>query len=190
MAGYCERDVVLRHCPKIEAPSKASSFVLFSPRPHRQLAAPSVIPFELGDGYCRVAGPGEISRDRSSEETLERQVGAFRNGRERRWRSFAATGSTETLRKEKEKNKTALSFAFLFLSSPSLVLLSSFSFNEKRERERRRKRAKGREGEREKALLSLGPVEFLLCLCLCPSLSLSVALSISFVLALLSPVLK
>ena len=75
MAGYCERDVVLRHCPKIEAPSKASSFVLFSPRPHRQLAASSVISFGLGDGYCRVAGPGEILRDRSSEETLERHPG-------------------------------------------------------------------------------------------------------------------
>jgi hypothetical protein len=62
----------LRAGPKIESRNNASSFVLFSPRPHRQLAASSVISFELGDGNCRVAGPGEISRDRSSEETLER----------------------------------------------------------------------------------------------------------------------
>ena len=58
----------------IETPSIAS-FVLFSPRPHRQLAASSVISFELGDEYCPVAGPGVISGDRSSEETLERHPG-------------------------------------------------------------------------------------------------------------------
>ena len=131
MAGYCERDVVLRHCPKIEAPSKASSFVLFSPRPHRQLAASSVISFELGDGNCRVTGPGEMSRDMEQREETFRaaiEVGAFRNGGEGRRRACAAAGSTETLRKEKEKNKTALSFAFPFFSlSLSLLVLALLS---------------------------------------------------------------
>ena len=131
MAGYCERDVVLRHCPKIEAPSKASSFVLFSPRPHRQLAASSVIYFESGDGYCPVAGPGVISGDRSSEETLERHpswgVSQWLREKKKKGERSARRGGkhARTLRKEKEKNITALSFAFLFFSPPSLVLFSS-----------------------------------------------------------------
>ena len=38
----------------------ASSFLLISPRPHRQLAPSSVISFVLGDGGSRVASSGEI----------------------------------------------------------------------------------------------------------------------------------
>ena len=134
MAGYGERDVVLRDDRKIEAPSNASSFVLFSPRPHRQLAASSVISFESGDANCRVAGPGEISRDRSSEETFRAAIRSWgvsqwlrekKKKRRDKCSSASAGRYTETLRKEKEKNKTALSFAFLFFSPPSLVLFSS-----------------------------------------------------------------
>ena len=73
----------------------------------------------------RGGSQGTWNRER---KLFERQVGAFRNGRERRWRSFAAAGSTETLRKEKEKNKTALSFAFpLFSLSLSLLVLALLS---------------------------------------------------------------
>ena len=45
----------LRDGQQIEAPSNASSFVFFSPRPHRQLVASGDISFELGDDSCRVA---------------------------------------------------------------------------------------------------------------------------------------
>ena len=85
----------------IETPSIAS-FVLFSPRPHRQLAASSVIYFEW-------AMPSVSSSDQEIfQRTWDRERKLFERC------SSAVAGSTETLRKEKEKIKTALSFAFLF----------------------------------------------------------------------------
>ena len=121
VAGYCERDVVLHHCPKIEAPSKASSFVLFSPRPHRQLAAPSVIPFELGDGYCRVAGPGEMSRDMEQREETFRAASRSVSQWKREKMALVCRGRKHRNPEERKGEKQNGSFfRFSFLLSVSL----------------------------------------------------------------------
>lgn len=179
------RSWFLRDGQQIEAPSNASSFVLFSPRPHRQLAVSSAISFDSGAGYCRVAGPGEISRDRSSEETLERHpswgVSQWMREKKKKRREKTTRGARPPRReahmnpeeRKGEKKRLFLYLFFFFPLSRSLLIPSLRCEKGGREEERERERRREREGEeRERHLFcSLALSSFFLfssllsCLC-------------------------